>query len=203
MVSAAVACLPAAVSLLLLEVLFMQISGVSLALPWHRRPCLLRVLLCESCCYKLSPFQAHWGRWHCTPFLCPACLFTAHMGSGSSPLSCGVFLPPPLSQTFLLLVAGHAPPLPSEPLWPGPAFLFTVLGRIPLPPSSALSAPHPLCYVSLLFLLIITQFLFFPWVGSVCPGGYAVLAQGCLWEYRVPLSSPCGPRLSKPSGLNE
>jgi hypothetical protein len=34
MVSAAVACLPAAVSLLLLEALFMQISGVSLALTW-------------------------------------------------------------------------------------------------------------------------------------------------------------------------
>jgi hypothetical protein len=32
MVSVAVACLPAAVSLLLLEALFMQISGVSLAL---------------------------------------------------------------------------------------------------------------------------------------------------------------------------
>jgi hypothetical protein len=32
MVSATVACLPAAVSLLLLEALFMQISGVSLAL---------------------------------------------------------------------------------------------------------------------------------------------------------------------------
>jgi hypothetical protein len=27
----------------------------------------------------------------------PACLFTAHVGSGSSLLSCGVFLPPPLS----------------------------------------------------------------------------------------------------------
>jgi hypothetical protein len=25
------------------------------------RLCLLRVLLCASCCYKLSPFQAHWG----------------------------------------------------------------------------------------------------------------------------------------------
>jgi hypothetical protein len=34
MESAAVACLPAAVSLLLLEALFMQISGVSLALTW-------------------------------------------------------------------------------------------------------------------------------------------------------------------------
>jgi hypothetical protein len=43
--------------------------------------------------------------------------------------------------------------------------LFTVPGRIPLPPSSELRAPHSLCYVSLLFLLLITQFLFFPWLG--------------------------------------
>jgi hypothetical protein len=45
MVSAAVACLPAAVSLLLLEALFMQISGVNLALTWPCRHCLLRVFL--------------------------------------------------------------------------------------------------------------------------------------------------------------
>jgi hypothetical protein len=60
MLSAAVACLPAAVSLLLLEALFMQIAGVSLALTWPCRLCLLRVFLCVSFCYKLSPFQAHW-----------------------------------------------------------------------------------------------------------------------------------------------
>jgi hypothetical protein len=40
----------------------------------------------------------------------------------------------------------------------------------------------------------------FPGWGSVCPGGCADLAQGCLWEYRVPLSSPCGLRLSQQSG---
>jgi hypothetical protein len=39
--SEAVAHLPAAVSLLLLAVLFMQISGVSLALTWPCRLCLL------------------------------------------------------------------------------------------------------------------------------------------------------------------
>jgi hypothetical protein len=33
----------------------------------------------------------------------------------------------------------------------------------------------------------------------VCPGGYADLSQGCLWEYRMLLSLPC-PRLPKPSG---
>jgi hypothetical protein len=80
----------------------------------------------------------------------------------------------------------------SHPLWPGLAYLFTVLGGIIFPPSSVLREPHPLCYMSLSFLLIITQFLFsFPGCGSVCPGGYADLAQGCLWKYCMPLSSPC------------
>jgi hypothetical protein len=60
--SAAMARLPAAVSLLLLEALFMQISGVSLPLTWPCRLCLLKVLQFLSRCYKLSPFQAHWGR---------------------------------------------------------------------------------------------------------------------------------------------
>jgi hypothetical protein len=202
----------------LLEALFMQISGVSLTLTSPCRLCLLRVL-CMSLCYKLSPFQAHWGTWHCTHFLRPVCLFTAHMGSRSSPLSCGVFLPLLLLQAFPLLIAGPVllllpaavfvysscgwcvlPPLlwsfpPSTTLTsfpaPGcfvrvpaparaspacPACLFTVPGRIPFPQSLALSEPHPLSHVSLLFLLLITQFLFFPWVevglsrGLCCSG---------------------------------
>jgi hypothetical protein len=69
-------------------------------------------------------------------------------------------------------------------------------------PPSALRVPRPLCYVSFLLLLLITLFCFLfslGW-GSVCPGGYADLAQGCLWEYCMPLSSPCGPHLPKPSG---
>jgi hypothetical protein len=64
-----------------------------------------------------------------------------------------------------------------------PVCLFTVLGRIPFPQSSVLSAPHLLSHVSLLFLLLISQFLFFPGWRSVCPGRYAALAQACLWEY--------------------
>jgi hypothetical protein len=71
----------------------------------------------------------------------------------------------------------------------------------PLTPSSALRVSCHLCYVSFLLLLFITQFFFFfPCWGLVCPGGYADLAQGCLWEYYLPLSSPCGPHLPKPSG---
>jgi hypothetical protein len=50
------------------------------------------------------------------------------------------------------------------------------------------------------YCLLFSFFSFFPGWGSVCPGGYADLAQGCLWEYCVPLSSPCGPCLPKLSG---
>jgi hypothetical protein len=178
MVSAAVARLPSAVSLLLLAALFMQFSEVSLALPWPPRVCLPRVLLCVSCCYKLSPFQDHWGRWHCTSFL-PTYLFTVHVGSGSSPLSCGVFLPPTLSQAFPLLVAGQAPLVPLDPLWPPSLFI----GKASPPPSSVLRVPHPLCNVSLLLLLLITEFLFFHRVEVGLSRGLCCSGLGCLWEY--------------------
>jgi hypothetical protein len=225
MESAAVACLPAAVSLLLLEVLFMQISGVSLALTWPCRLCLLRFLLCGSLCYRLSPFQAL-GKVTLHP-CCQACVFIYS--------SCGRWVFPPLLWSFpptsdftsflapdywvvlLLLPAAmfvyssHGkwvfPPLlwsfppsatltsfPTPGCWardPAPArgslarlaCLFIVLRRIPFSQSSALSVPHPLSHVSLL-LLLITQFLFFPGWRSVCPRGYAALAQAWLWEYR-------------------
>jgi hypothetical protein len=170
MVSAAVAYLSAAVSLLLLEALFMQILGVSLALTWPCRLCLFRVLLCVSRCYRLSPFQAHGGRWHCLSFLRPACLFTVHVGGGSSPLSCGVFLPPPLLQAFPLLIAGCVPPL-----LPSPAGL---LWGIPLPRSSVLG--RPALFATCFFFVVIVYYsvsLFFPGQGSVCPGGFADLAR--------------------------
>jgi hypothetical protein len=82
-------------------------------------------------CYKLSPFQVHWGRWHCTHFLRPACLFTVHVESGSSRLSCGIFLPPPLLQAFPLLIAGHVPLL-----LPSPAglFIYSSRGKWVFPP---------------------------------------------------------------------
>jgi hypothetical protein len=61
----------------------------------------------------------------------------------------------------------------------------------------ALFAACLFCCYCLLFRFF---FSFFPGWGLVCPGGCADLAQGCLWEYRVPLSSPCGLHLPKPSG---
>jgi hypothetical protein len=130
--------------------------------------------------------------------LSQACVFVySSHGKWSSPLSCGVFLPLPLLQAFPLLVAGHVPLL-----LPSPAglFIYSSVRDFPSPPS-VLRVSCPLCYVSFLLLLLIIQFFFFfPWVGSVCPGGYADLAQGCLWEYCMPLSSSCGPHLPKRSG---
>jgi hypothetical protein len=53
------------------------------------------------------PLSKHWERLQCTHVVRPVCLFTVHVGGGSSPLSCGVFLPPPLSEAFLLLINGR------------------------------------------------------------------------------------------------
>jgi hypothetical protein len=88
-------------------------------------------------------------------------LFTWEVGL--PPLSCGVFLLLPLSQAFPLLVAGCMPLFQPSPARSS-SFIYSS-GRDSPPPCSALRVPHPLCYVSLLFLLLITQFLFFPQVG--------------------------------------
>jgi hypothetical protein len=110
------------------------------------------------------------------------CLFTAHMEVGL-PLSpvefSSLHQSHKLSHSWLL----GARPRSHWSLSSRQASLFTVPGRIPFPQYLVLSALHPLSHVSLLFLLLISQFLFFPRVRSVCPGGYAALAQGCLWEY--------------------
>jgi hypothetical protein len=67
-------------------------------------------------------------------------------------------------------------PAPARVCPARPACLFIVPGRIPFPQSSALRVPHPLSRVSYLFLLLITQFFFFPGVevslstGLCCSG---------------------------------
>jgi hypothetical protein len=71
----------------------------------------------------------------------------------------------------------------------------------PLPPLRC--SGHPALFAMCVFCcycLLFSFFSFFPGWESVCPGGYADLAQGCLWEYCMPLSSPCGLRLPKPCG---
>jgi hypothetical protein len=80
-----------------------------------------------------------------------------------------------------------------------PAFSSWLVVRDFHSPTLVFGMPHPLCYVSFLLLLLIIQFFSFS-LGRGGPGGYADLAQGCLWEYSMPLSSPCGLCLPKLSG---
>jgi hypothetical protein len=108
--------------------------------------------------------------------LSQACVFiySSH-GKWVFPLFLWSFLPPPLLQAFLLLVAGRLPPL-----LPSPAGLFVYHSMRGCPfPLFTLRAPCPLCYMSFsccccLFSLFFSFFL--GW-GSFCPGGYADLAQ--------------------------
>jgi hypothetical protein len=184
----------------------MQISGVSLALTWPHRLCLLRVLLCMTLAMSF-PLSKHTGECDTALAFSGLRVYLQFMWEvGLPPLLCSF----PLTSTFtsfpapdywailLLLPAAmfvysscgkwvfpsllwSFPPsstltsFPTPGCWvpvPAPtgaslaclACLFTVPGRIPFPQSLALSVPHPLCHVSLLFLLLITQFLFFPWV---------------------------------------
>jgi hypothetical protein len=116
-------------------------------------------------CYKLSPFEAHWGRWRYTRLLQPAYLFTVHVGSVTSPLSCGVFLPLPLLLAFLLqgCWAGAA-----TPAFSGRLVYLQFPEGLPLPPFSAQGTPPSLlrvfcCCCCCLFSLAF--FLLFPWMG--------------------------------------
>jgi hypothetical protein len=190
------ACLPAAVSLLLLEGLFMQISGVSLALTWPCRLCLLKSSpVCEPL-LQAFPFPVYWGG-DTAPAFSGLCVYLQFMWEVVFPLSCGVFLPPLLSQAFPLLVAGCMPLL--LPSLAG-LFIYSSGRDFPSPLFGAQGAPPSLLRVFFFCYCLLFSFSFFPGWGSICAGGYADLAQGCLWEYRVPLSSPCGRRLPKLSG---
>jgi hypothetical protein len=127
-----------------------------------------------------------------------------------------------LSQAFLLIYSSHGETVFPRLLWsflptatfasvpaPGcwvcaatPAFSSRLVVRdfpsLPLQCSgcSDLFAMCLFCCYCLLF----SFFFFFPWVGVGLSRGYDDLAQGCLWEYRVLLSLPCGLCLPKQFG---
>jgi hypothetical protein len=117
------------------------------------------------------------------------------MGSASSSLSCGVFLLPPLSQAFPLLVARCAPSLPLARLvylqfWEG------------FPSPNLQRSVRPTLFPTCLYCYYSVSF--FPVWRSVCPGGYAALAQGCLWEYhgttKLTLSTSSQAVWARPTG---
>jgi hypothetical protein len=127
-----------------------------------------------------------------------------------------------LSQACMFIYSSHRkcvfPPLlwsfpptttftsfPSPGCWAcatAPAFSSQLVVRdFPSSAFSAQGAPPSLLHVFFVVnRLLFSFFFFFPGWVSVCPGGYADLAQGCQWEYCVPLSSPCGLHLPKLSG---
>jgi hypothetical protein len=113
--------------------------------------------------------------------LSQACVFIySSCGKWVFPLSCGVFLPPPLLQAFPLLVTGLVPPL-----LPSPAGL---LWGISPPRSLALRVPRPLCYVSFLLLLLIIQGFFSLFSLG---GGRSVQGAMLIWPRVVCGSTAC------------
>jgi hypothetical protein len=112
----------------------------------------------------------------------PQCLFTVHVGSESS-LSLVEFSSlrqsHKLSRSWFL----GARPAPARASPARPAHLFTAREVFPSPNLQCSVCPtlYPVClYCSYCLLLSLP---FFPGWRSVCPGGYADLSQGCLWEY--------------------
>jgi hypothetical protein len=116
--------------------------------------------------------------WAVLLYLQASMIVYSSRGRWVFPTSCGVFLPMSLSQAFLLLIAGRRPPLLPEPLRPAQLVYLQFREGFPFSPSSALSAPHPLCNMSLLFLLLITHFLLFFLVGVVLSTGLCCSGPG-------------------------
>jgi hypothetical protein len=88
----------------------------------------------------------------------PACLFTAHMGGGSSPSPVefsSLCHSHKLSCSWLLGTHRH-----SRPVQPGPACLFTVPGGIPLPRFSTQGAPPSLLPVFIVLIAYYSVSLF-------------------------------------------
>jgi hypothetical protein len=172
----------------------MQISGVNLALTWPRRLCLLRVPLGVTATATSFPLSKHPGGGDTALASSGLCVYLQFMWEvGLSP--CPVEFP--LTAIFTSF------PVPGCWVWAAaPAFSSWLVVR-DFPSPCLQHSGHPTLFATCLFCcycLLFSFFSFFPGWGLVCPGGYADLAQGCLWEYHVPLSSPCSLRFPKPSG---
>jgi hypothetical protein len=191
--SESVARLPTAVSLLLLVALFMQISGLSLTLTWPRRLCLLRVLLGTTTTATSFSLSKHNGGGDTAPTFSGLRVYLQFMWELGLPPLLWSFPP---TATFTRF--------PTPDCWAcatAPAFSSQLVVR-DFPDLPLWCSGCPALFVSCLFCCycLLFSFSFFPGWGLICPGDYTDLAQGCLWEYCVPLSSPCGLRLPKPSG---
>jgi hypothetical protein len=167
---------------------------VSLALTWPCRLCLLRVLLVVTTTATSFPLSKHTGGGDTAPDFSGWCVYLQFMWEVGLPPLLWSFPP---TATFTSFPAPGCWACATAPAFSGRLVCLQFCEGLPLPPL-ALRVPCPLfCCYCLLFRFF---FSFFPGWGLVSPGGYTDLAQGCLWEYHMPLSSPCGLRLPKPSG---
>jgi hypothetical protein len=134
----------------------MQISRVSLAITWSSRVCLLRVL-CTMPLQQAFPFLSRLGEVTLQP-LSLACMFIYS--------SRGKWVFPPLLWSFPPSATLTSFPAPGcwafTPSLARPALFIYSSGWDSPPPSSVVRIPHPLCHVSLLFLLLLLSFSFLP-----------------------------------------
>jgi hypothetical protein len=111
----------------------------------------------------------------------PPCLFTVHVGSGSSLLSCGVFLLLPLSPAFLLPVAGHVPrPRSHQSLSGLPSLFIYSPGKDSLPPIFDAQCVPPSFPRVFIVLIVYYSVSLFSW-----GGGQSVQGAMLLWPRLV------------------
>jgi hypothetical protein len=163
---------------------------VSLTLTSHHRLCFFRVLLGTTAAVTSLPFCKHTEGDGSTTAFSGRRVYLWFMWEVSPPPS-----PVGLSSHSHFYKLSHSKVAwQVSPLLPSPAGLFIYIsmrGCLSPPFGAQGTLPsllHVFCCCCLLFSLVF--FSFFPGWGSVCPGGYADLPQGSLWEYHVPLSSP-------------
>jgi hypothetical protein len=103
---------------------------------------------------------------------------------GLPPLSCGVFLPPPLLQTFLLLVAGRVPLLPLPSL--AGLFIYSSMRDFLSLPFGAQGIPHSLLCVFFVVIAYYSVFFLFS-----LGGGQSVQRAMLIWPRVVCGSTTC------------
>jgi hypothetical protein len=160
---------------MLLEALFMQISGVSLTLTWPHRLCLLRVLLGVTATATSFPLPKHTGGGGTTPTFSGWRVYLQFMWEVLLPRFPWGF---PHTATFASFPTPRLLGGPTTPAFSSWLVYLHFWKGLPLPTSLALRAPCPLCYVSFVVVVAVYSvcfFLFFPWVG-------VSLTRGLCWS---------------------
>jgi hypothetical protein len=174
-----VAHLPTAVSLLLLEAIYADLWG---KLSTHLAPQALFTQSSPVCepLLQAFPFPSTLGK---------VTLHPLSQASLSVYSSRGKWVFPPLLRSFPPTATFTSFPAPG--CWvcatalPSLAWLVYLQFRegFPSPPLPRSRCPTLLATCFFFVIAYYSVSLFFPGWGLVCPGGYADLAQGCLWEY--------------------